>query len=163
MRSILSNRYHKENRRKLDRRCPNMGRYTRYALYVAIMSAAWISFKKFEADIFPVVTEFKVTSAQAESGKRFSINGSFNKVRPCMFIEVLGYSDNQFVSIAFAALPGAQVPSRLLGVQTYGPWLLAPEVSNLKLYYRHQCSTGEVITNIFDGTIVTLKTNNAGE
>ena len=75
----------------------------------------------------------------------------------------IGHSGSQFVSIAFAALPNAQVPSRLTGRQTYGPWILVPEVSNLKLYSRHQCATGEVVTNNFDGTIVTLKTENTGE
>ena len=162
MRSTLSGPDYGENRRKLHRRYPNMGRFTRYALYVAIASAAWAGFKQFEPVVFPVVTDFEITKAQSEDGERLRISGTLDKVRPCEFLELIGYSGSQFVSIAFAALPNAQVSSRLTGRQTYGPWLLAPEVSNLKLYSRHQCATGEVVTNIFDGTIVTLKTDNTG-
>jgi hypothetical protein len=162
MKSILSGPDYVENRRKLHRRSPKIGKVTQCALLLAITTSLWIGFKRIEPIIFPVVIGFEITSAQSEAGKRLRISGTFDKVRQCKFIEVLGYSDNKFVSIAFAALPGAQVPSRLLGVQTYGPWLLAPEVSNLKLYSRHQCATGEVVTNIFDGTIVTLKTDNTG-
>jgi len=162
MRSILSGPDYGENRRKLHRRYPNMGRFTRYALYVAIASAVWAGFKRFEPVVFPVVTGFEITSAQSEAGKRLRISGTFDKVRPCEFIEIIGYSGSQFVSIAFVALSGAQVPSRLMGRQTYGPWILVPEVNQLELYSRHQCATGEVITNIFNGAIVPLKTDNTG-
>jgi len=163
MRSILSGPYCGENRRKLHRRLPKIGKVTQCALLVAITTSLWIGFKRIEPIIFPVVIGFEITSAQSEAGKRLRISGTFDKVRSCEFLELIGYSGSQFVSIAFAALPNAQVASRLTGRQTYGPWILAPKVSNLKLYSRHQCATGEVVTNIFDGTIVTLKTDNTGE
>jgi len=130
-----------------------MGRFTRYALYVAIASAAWAGFKQFEPRVFPVVTGFEITSAQSDAGGRLRISGTFDKVRPCEFVEVLGYSGSQFVSIAFAALPDAQVPSRLTGRQTYGPWVLAPEINQLELYSRHICATGQVVTKLFNGAI----------
>jgi len=154
MRSILSGPDYGENRRKLQRRCPNMGRFTRYALYVAIASAAWAGFKRIEPSIFPVVKGFEITSAQSEAGGRLRISGTFDKVRPCDFVELIGYSGSQFVSIAFAALPNAQVPSRLTGRQTYGPWILVPEVNQLELYSRHKCATGHVVTKLFNGAIV---------
>ena len=163
MRSILSGPYCGENRRKLHRRLPKIGKVTQCALLVAITTSLWIGFKRIEPIIFPVVIGFEITSAQSEAGKRLRISGTFDKVRSCEFLELIGYSGSQFVSIAFAAMPNAQVASRLTGRQTYGPWILVPEVSNLKLYSRHQCATGEVVTNIFNGTIVTLKTDNTGE
>ena len=163
MRSIFSVPDYGENRRKLNRRLPKIGKVTQCALLVAITTSLWIGFKRIEPIIFPVVISFEITSAQSEDDGRLRISGTLDKVRPCEFLELIGYSGSQFVSIAFAALPDAQVSSRLTGQQTYGPWILAPKVSNLKLYSRHQCATGEVVTNIFDGTIVTLKTDNTGE
>ena len=163
MRAMFSGPDYGENRRKLHRRCPNMGRFTRYALYVAIASAAWAGFKRFEPVVFPVVTGFEITSAQSEDSGILRISGTFDKVRPCDFVELIGYSGSQFVSIAFAALPNAQLPSRLTGRQTYGPWILVPEVNHLELYSRHKCATGEVVTNIFNGAIVPLKTDNPGD
>jgi len=154
MRSILSSPDYGENRRKLHRRCPDMGRFTRYALYIAIASALWAGFKRFEPVLFPVVTGFEITSAQSESGGKLRISGTFDKVRPCEFLEVIGYSGSQFVSIAFSALPNAQIPSRLTGRQTYGPWVLVPEVDQLELYSRHKCATGQVVTKLFNGAIV---------
>ena len=149
MRALFSKAYECENRRR-----PNMGKFTRYALYVAIVSALWAGFKKFEPAVFPVVKGFEITSAKNEAGGKLRISGAFDKVRPCEFVEVIGYSGSQFVSIAFAGLPGAQVPSRLTGRQTYGPWVLVPEVNQLELYSRHKCATGQVVTKLFNGAIV---------
>ena len=151
-----------KNRRKLHRRFPKIGRLTQFALLVAVSTSLWVGFKRIEPNVFPVVKGFEITLAQIEADGRLRISGTFDKVRPCDFVEVIGYSGSQFVSIAFDALQGSQVSSRLMGRQTYGPWILVPEVNKLELYSRHQCATGEVITNIFNGAIVPLKTNNPG-
>ena len=131
-----------------------MGKFTRYALCVAIASAAWAGFKRIEPSIFPVVTGFEITSTQSEDGGKLLISGTFNKVRSCEFMGVIAYSGSQFVSITFAAAQGSQTASRLTGRQTYGPWTLVPEVNQIELYSRHKCATGQVVTKLFDGAIV---------
>jgi hypothetical protein len=131
-----------------------MGQYTRYALYVAILSGAWLSFKYTEPTVFPVVTEFSIEEVQDVADNTLRIKGSFNKVRDCRFIEVIGYSGDINVAVVFERFTKTPTVSRLVREQKYGPWLLIPKVSELELYSRHSCVTGEVLTKLFDGAIV---------
>lgn len=150
MRSLFSNPRHESERRSR----PRAGRLTQYALYIALASFLWGAFKYIEPTVFPVVKDFTITSAEPAPGNRIKISGTFKKVRDCEFSGVIGYSGDQYVSITFSAAPDARVVSRIMRKQTFGPWLLVPKVSHLELYARHNCSTGEVVTKVFDGAIV---------
>lgn len=137
-----------------DRRSgPPLGKFTRYALFFAIGCAVWLSFKKIEPAIFPVIEDFKIVVAK-DLGDKVAISGTMDKVRDCEFIEVVGYSGEEHVAVVFNKYPGAPVVSRLVRKQTYGPWLLIPKVPEIELYAHHICSTGKVTTKLFQGAIV---------
>lgn len=142
-------RVYDKNRRS---KCPPMGKATRWALYFTIVLGAYIALKAVEPHVFPVVKDFRITEVVAE-GDNLWIRGDFNKVRDCEFLEVVAYSGKQHVAVVFAEHPRAPVVSRLVGSQTYGPWLLVPRVPQIEIYARHQCFTGEVTTKLFDGAI----------
>ena len=134
-----------------DRRClPPLGRWTRYALYFAILCGVWVSFKQVEPTLFPVVKDFQITHT-AQEGGGVLISGTFRKVRGCEPVEVLGYSGNKYVAVVFPRYP---IVTRLQREQTFGPWKLVPKVSHLDLYARHICYTGSVTTKIFSGVLV---------
>ena len=145
MRSSLR-AFHKDRRK-----CPPMGKLTRYALYLALIATVWSIFKQVEPTVAPVVTDFKITKAKTVNEHQLSISGTMNKRRDCEFISVLAYSGDKFLVVEFR---NASVKSRLTGEQSYGPWLITPETSQLKLYSRHICTTGRVLTVLFDGAIV---------
>ena len=145
MRSLLR-AFHKDRRK-----CPPMGKLTRYALYFALISTVWFIFKQVEPTVAPVVTGFKITKAKTVNDHQLAISGTMNKRRDCDFISVLAYSGDKFLAIEFEAKSRT---SRLTGEQSYGPWLITPETSQLKLYSRHICTTGRVLTVLFDGAIV---------
>ena len=128
-----------------------MGKLTRYALYFALISTVWFIFKQVEPTVAPVVTNFKITKAKTVNGRQLAISGTMDKRRDCEFISVLAYSGDKFLVVEFR---NASVKSRLTGEQSYGPWLITPETSQLKLYSRHICTTGRVLTVLFDGAIV---------
>jgi len=145
MRSSLR-AFHKDRRK-----CPPMGKLTRYALYLALIATVWSIFKQVEPTVAPVVTDFKITKAKTVNGRQLAISGTMDKRRDCEFISVLAYSGDKFLVVEFR---NASVKSRLTGEQSYGPWLITPETSQLKLYSRHICTTGRVLTVLFDGAIV---------
>ena len=128
-----------------------MGKLTRYALYLALIATVWSIFKQVEPTVAPVVTDFKITKAKTVNGRQLAISGTMDKRRDCEFISVLAYSGDKFLVVEFR---NASVKSRLTGEQSYGPWLITPETSQLKLYSRHICTTGRVLTVLFDGAIV---------
>lgn len=130
-----------------------MGRMTRYAFFFVIMCGLWVWFKIAEPQFFPVVTDFTITEAVAY-GENVAIEGHFNKVRDCTFVDVVGYSGEKYVAVIFYEHPDAPVVSRITGVQTYGPWLIVPKVPQLTLYAHHICATGMVTTKLFDGALV---------
>jgi len=128
-----------------------MGKLTRYALYFALIFTVWFIFKQVEPTVAPVVTNFKITKAKTVNERQLTISGTMNKQRDCDFISVLAYSGDKFLAIEFES---ASNTTRLTGEQSYGPWLITPETSQLKLYSRHVCVTGRVLTVLFDGAIV---------
>ena len=147
-------------RRKEGRRVgvPPLGRYTCWALYFAVACGFWLTFKFVEPTVFPVVKDFEITDAREVNGV-LEIRGTFDKVRGCEFIDMVGYSGNTFVSIGFppataTATTRAPNVNRMVRKQTYGPWALVPTVGQLEIYARHSCATGLVTTNIFTGAIV---------
>lgn len=136
------------------RRVPPIGKYTKCALMFAIACGFWLSFKQVEPRIFPVVKNFSIEAVQ-DLGSSIAISGRFDKVRGCRFVEIVGYSGNEFVTVTFKRSPDAPVVSRIVrDGQTYGPWLLVPKVPSIELFATHICSTGFVKTKIFSGAIV---------
>ncbi|MGO1500825.1 MAG: hypothetical protein ACTHWH_06030 [Marinobacter sp.] len=131
--------------------CPRMGRLTRYALYVAVISALWGGFKSVEPVALPVIKNFEITSARLVNDSHVEIGGAFNKVRSCDFEGVFGYSGKKLIRVS---LNGPPFINRLPREQFYGPWILAPKTSQIELYARHRCATGAVTTKLFDGAIV---------
>lgn len=131
--------------------CPRMGRFTRYALYVAVLSGIWGALKHLEPAVWPVIDEFEITHARAVGSDQIEISGTFNKARDCELVTVLGYSDKTLIHVKFN---GDAIVSRIPRLQYYGPWKLSPKASQVELYARHRCTTGEVLTKLFDGAIV---------
>ena len=136
----------------MSTKCNVLGKYTKIALYVAIFCGLYLSFKAIEPTIFPVIKDFKIVDIIKEDNE-LVITGTFDKVRNCEFISVIGYSGNKFISVKPDYVNSA-FASRLVRIQTYGPWVLTPEVDNLELYAKHSCLTGTVVTSIFNGAIV---------
>jgi len=141
-------RVHEKNRRK----CPPLDKASRYALYFTMVVAVWAAGKQLEPVVFPVVKNFHITEVISE-GDNLWIAGEFNKVRGCEFVDVVGYSGKQHVTVVFDEHPEAPVVTRIRGYQTFGPWLLVPKVSRLSLYAHHRCTTGLVTTKLFDGVV----------
>jgi len=134
-----------------NRRCgPPLGRRTKGALYFAMACGFWLTFKQVEPTVFPVIKRFEITEV-VDNGDTLTISGTFDKVRECVFIDMQGYSGGTYIAVVFSRYP---VISRMARPQTFGPWLLAPKTSQLDLYVRHVCTTGEVTTKIFSGAIV---------
>lgn len=137
-----------------DRRgIPPMGKYTTWALYFAVACVFWWGFKEVEPEVFPVVKDFTITEVRP-AGDNIHIYGSFNKVRDCTFVDVVGYSGKKMVTVIFDKYPGAPVVSRIVKEQTFGPWLIVPRVHQLDLYAHHICATGMVTTHLFSGALV---------
>ena len=130
---------------------PRAGRFTRYALYVAVVIGLWGAFKQLEPLVWSVVEDFEITHARAVGPGQMEISGTFKKVRDCEFKSVFGYSGKHLIRVKFHS--GAVV-SRVPRSQYYGPWTLTPKVSQIELYARHRCTTGDVLTKLFDGAVV---------
>lgn len=126
-----------------------IGMYTRCALYVAILTGLWLSFKSIEPLAFPVIKDFKITFIQQYNEDSLLISGEFNKVRDCEFISVVGYSNKKLIDVD--VIPFV---TRLTREQLYGPWIIQPTVKELELYARHDCMAGIVTTKLFEGAIV---------
>lgn len=92
-----------------------------------------------EHRFFPVVTDFVVTYSDKKENA-MTVAGQMQKVRDCRFIEVVAYSSNQYLSVDFVDSPARQVgKSRAEGQQAWGPWLITPAASPIRLVARHQC------------------------
>jgi len=119
-------------------------------LYISLLTWGWFCYKQVEDAINPVVKNFTIEQViQEDEGTR--IAGSMNKVRDCNFDEIVAYSDDRLVDIKFVDV--RNVVSRVEGTQAWGWWLVIPPVDSLKLYARHTCSTGRVLTKLYDGEI----------
>ena len=119
-------------------------------LYISLITWGWFGYKQVEGVINPVVKNFSIEQViQEDEGTR--IAGSMNKVRDCNFDEIVAYSDDRLVDIKFVDV--RNVVSRVEGTQAWGWWLVIPPVDSLKLYARHTCSTGRVLTKLYDGEI----------
>jgi len=140
---------------KIERRHYSaMDKYTKCALYVAIFSVLWLSFKYVEPTVFPVVKDFKILDVENYGEDSLLISGELNITRSCQRVEILGYSGKEFIKIEYINFDKSPAINRLVREQTYGPWLLTPKVNKLELYSIHKCFTGTVVTKLFDGVIV---------
>jgi hypothetical protein len=133
-----------------------MGRYTYWALCFALFAGSWLTFKEFESRFFPVVTDFRITEVVEQVDSTVDIYGSFSKVRDCEFVGVVAYSGPTLVRVSFVDGEGRLYPdvTRLARKQFFGPWRLEPKTAQLELYVTHNCSTGIVVTELFEGALV---------
>jgi len=131
-----------------------MGRYTHYALYVALATGTWLGFKTIEPGVFPVISQFTIAQAIPGGDGTVRISGSFYKARDCHLIDIVGYSGETYVNVIYREHPYAPSASRLPRLQTYGPWTLVPQVPHLEIHARHLCTTGTVTTRLFSGALV---------
>jgi len=137
-----------------DRRSgPPLGTKTKWALYFAVICAVWIGFKTIEPHVFPVIKDFTITKA-IHVGENVAISGELNKVRACRILDIVGYSGKQYITVIYQDYPEALISNRLVRSQTYGPWILIPNVPEVELYAQHLCTTGVVTTKLFQGAIV---------
>lgn len=114
---------------------------------------AWgsILFKSFEVDLYPVIKNFQITEVRRSSDE-VMIYGTMEKVRDCEFKGLIVYSGGAIIDIRESRI-GADV-SRVRGAQDWGWWIITPAVTELTLYVRHKCSTGDVLTKLYDGVII---------
>lgn len=128
------------------------------ALKLAVYSAAgvWglIGLKQLEPILYPVVSGFEITEIN-QSKISTSIAGVLTKRRDCTFKEVIAVSRGRVVSVVFdeTAYNTTGVVSRPAGQYDWGWWTIIPRVSHLELYARHDCTTGEVLTEMWEGDL----------
>lgn len=100
----------------------------------ALMVAQWA-----EHRFYPVVGGFTVTEID-HTEKGAVISGVMEKLRDCRFIEVVAYEGERTLEVVFLDSPKAgRKASRAIGWQTFGPWLLSPDVKRARIVARHQC------------------------
>lgn len=130
----------------------DMPRSIKLILTVVILTWGYAGFKEVEPTLFPVVESFIITDVeQAEEGT--SIAGFMNKVRDCKFEQLVAYSGDRLIDIEFGDIRSNIGVSRVEGHQAWGWWMLIPPTDNLRLYARHSCTTGMVLTKLYEGDI----------
>lgn len=123
-----------------------------------LLWGAWV-FKKIEPYAWPVVVDFEIKEVvqNPDGAGRGStlIAGSLTKKRDCQFIETIAVSGNILASIQYqeTAYNSSGVVSRPVGHYDWGWWAIIPSIQELTLYSRHMCSTGEVLTKLYDGRL----------
>lgn len=102
-----------------------------YACLFSLFTAQTI-----ERAMLPVVTNFSITQIEHKKD-RLLIQGNFNKVRDCQFVEVVAYSGNKLLDVTYQDYPIAR--SRSEGTQEFGPWKITPNTYTLRLEAHHRC------------------------
>lgn len=100
----------------------------------SLLLSRWLEHK-----YWPVVTGFAVTyrDQQADS---LILAGTMKKVRDCRFVEVAAYSGDRYLNLDFSDRHlRDHGKSRAEGYQAWGPWIITPDASPVKLVARHQC------------------------
>ena len=127
---------------------------TALALVFAICCGIWVGYKVIEPIVHPVVNTFTIDETRAvESG--VLISGSLNKVRDCKFIQLVAYSGDEYVHVDFSPSKAVTDTSRRPRYQDYGPWLLSSHINTVTLYVTHDCSTGLVTSEVYNGSLIT--------
>jgi hypothetical protein len=132
-------------------RCMPFNFPTLMALYFAITCGLWYIFKLVEPRLFPVISEFTITS-QIEYEDRFVLSGTFIKNRQCVLGSILAYDDTNFITVLYPS-PYGQHSSRLVGYQSFSNWGLTPKSDKVTLYATHECTTGLVVTTLTSATL----------
>lgn len=92
-----------------------------------------------EHRFFPVVDDFTVTTIE-HGPKGVTISGVLNKQRDYRFLEVVAYAGEKTLEVVFLDSPNAGGQrSRATGWQTFGPWLISPDTSHVRIVARHRC------------------------
>lgn len=125
---------------------------TALALVFAIGCGSWVCYKAVEPIVYPVVKSFTISYATA-TPEGILISGFLNKSRACKFIDVVAYSNQRFIPVDFRPAKVTSITSRLPMYQTYGPWLLAGDITKVSIYVTHECNSGVVVTKLFDGNL----------
>jgi len=116
----------------------------RIAWHVGPVLAALLALviaKEIDTRMFPVVTDFVITSMREDS-TGVLIEGRLNKVRDCRFLEVVAYGDqSRPVQVQFMDRQDGSIPTtRAVRVQMWGPWHIATGGASLvTLMARHEC------------------------
>lgn len=111
----------------------------------ALLVGRWLEHK-----YWPVVTGFAVTYRDQQDGSLI-LAGRMQKTRDCRFIEVAAYSGDAYLSLDFSDRHlRDHGKSRAEGWQAWGPWIITPDASPVKLVARHQCHI------LWDSTTVLL-------
>jgi len=98
-----------------------------------VVLAAMPAIEHYEARLFPVVTDFRITDSQrVEGGVR--VEGTLTKARACRILRLTAYAGDlddprqprERLFVAFLDQPGdPSAPSSEAGHQKWGPWLFS--------------------------------------
>lgn len=119
---------------------------------------AFETFKAFEPDIFPVVSNFDIKHHEQLEDSLY-ISGTMIKNRECKFEGLTVYDKAvkpmkpmKLLDVTFIDTP-KNVYDRLEGYQSWGIWKIDPFTKNILITAKHTCSTGEVKTTLYEGAI----------
>ena len=121
-----------------------------YVLLITVLTWILVGLKKLEPIIYPVITDFVVEETKLINDHLF-VRGAMVKNRQCDFKDVIAYSEGSIVSLEFTETKSDI--SRIKGIQNWGWWKVYPPVKNIVVYARHSCSTGTVVTKLFEGKV----------
>jgi len=127
-----------------------MPKYLVFILLLTLATWAWVGFKKIEPVIWPVVEPIKIDVVEYVDGA-VRIRGKLDKVRDCEFKQLVAYSNDFLLHTRFTET--AEPVNRVPGVQYFGWWVFTPPVDVITIYSRHECSTGTVVTKIYEGAL----------
>lgn len=126
-------------------------RHIKVGIMLAVLLWGWYWFKQVEPRLMPVVSDFAITGVDREQDGEVWIRGTMSKVRDCDFVQVAAYSGATLLDLYYTETQ--EQVNRIPGVQTWGWWIVTPDVTGITLYADHDCATGRVRTTLFDGVI----------
>lgn len=126
-------------------------RHIKVGILLAALLWGWHGFKQVENRLMPVVSDFAITGVDREQDGEVWIRGTMSKVRDCDFVQVAAYSGPTLLDLYYTET--REQVNRIPGAQTWGWWILTPDVMDITLYADHDCATGRVRTTLFDGVI----------
>jgi len=132
----------------------DMPRSIWYVLLITLCTWFFYLFKQVEPAVYPVVSDFNITDVRLVDGHK-EIAGYLVKDRDCEFKGLTGYSESGALVVIDFGREEAATASRIAieGKQAWGWWVIMPPVDYLILYSRHSCSTGTVVTKIYEGEV----------
>jgi len=92
-----------------------------------------------EGKLLPVTSKLHIEKVERQ-GDQSVIYVSFNKLRDCRFIGLTWYQGDRRLSIRFLDKGGDSDPSRQVGPQLAGPWVISTtSLAGSKVIVSHQC------------------------